>query len=128
MLLLAVKIIGWWWSLQGLWWTLRPEGARRRVARGFRKTLRRLVFLTLTGVGALLFSLGWQTEGLLGKALPVAGLLAVGNGLVFLRSQLTDRFLNWWEERPTWMYRAAALCFAAAGFVLQWVAGLTASE
>ncbi|MEM7163853.1 MAG: hypothetical protein AAF581_00225 [Planctomycetota bacterium] len=122
MMMWFLKILGYSWVVLGLWWTLRPQGARKRLEKKFHSGLRRTLFVAAAAIGGALFAAGRHLEGTASWLVPALGVVIVGKGLLFLRGKVSEQFVEWWTRQPNWVYRCSALALSVTGFAIQWFA------
>jgi len=58
-----------------------------------------------------------NTQGILANILLIFGILGVIKGIFFLTSKASDKLIDWWLERPLWMWRLWALSFVVIGIL-----------
>jgi len=99
------KVIGLLWICLGIWWIMRPEGLKRRFRRMIKKGRRKMLFLVVLLIAGLFLSGARYSHGILANILLVAGILGIIKALFILSSKLADKAIDWWLERPLWMWR-----------------------
>ena len=107
------RITGLLWILLGVWWIMRPQSIRRRFRKKVKKTRRKILFLAILVVAGLFLSAARYAHGMLANVLLIAGILVVIKALFVFSSKAADKTIDWWAERPLWMWR-----LWAAGIVL----------
>jgi hypothetical protein len=116
---LALAIVSWGWMFLGVWWFFRPDGIRRRLAKGYRKSARWLLLTVLIFTAGVLMSAGRTMGGACGTLLAVLGVIAVLKAMLFLRGAASEKVLDWWNRQPTWVYRASAAGLFLLGCLIQ---------
>ncbi|MBU1853713.1 MAG: hypothetical protein KJ957_06700 [Candidatus Omnitrophica bacterium] len=113
------RIIGLLWIILGIWWIMRPQTLRRRFTRKVKKTRRKLLFLIIILVAGLFLSAAKYTHGILANVFLIAGILGIIKAIFFITSKSAERILDWWVEKPLWLWRLWAACFVLIGFLFQ---------
>ncbi|MFC1667497.1 hypothetical protein ACFL0P_06560 [Candidatus Omnitrophota bacterium] len=111
------KIISLLWIALGIWWIMRPQGLKRRFTKKVKKTRRKILFLIAIIIAGLFLSAAKYAQGILANVFLIAGILGIIKGLFFLTSKAADKMIDWWAERPLWMWRLWALCFVIIGIL-----------
>lgn len=113
------KIVSLLWIALGICWIMRPQSLRRRFTKKVKKTRRKVLFLIALLAGGLFLSAAKYASGLLANVFLIAGVLGVIKGVFFLTSKAADRMLDWWAEKPLWMWRLWAACLVLVGLLFQ---------
>ena len=112
------KFVGILWIALGIWWIMRPQVIRRRFSKKVRKTRRKIIFLTALLVAILFFSAAKYAPGALGSIFLIAAVIVVAKTIFFLTSKGAEKIIDWWAEKPLWMWRVLAGCFVLIGILL----------
>lgn len=113
------RIIGILWILLGLWWVMRPQSLKRRFAKKVRKTRRRLLLMVIIIASGLFLSAAKYSHGTLATVLLIIGILGLIKAVFFFTSKSADKIMDWWAERPLWMWRLWAGGFILIGLLFQ---------
>jgi hypothetical protein len=103
------RIIGAVLILSGAACMASPERLRRRLQRKTQRAIRRYAFVAAGCLGLLLASAGWQHEGMLARALVVAGVIVLAKGFFLLRAKSADVIMAWLIALPAVYYRMFAV-------------------
>lgn len=112
------KLTGILWIVLGIWWIMRPQVIRRRFSKKVRKTRRKIIFLMAILVATLFFSAAKYTHGALANVFLILAFLGIVKTTFFLTSKGAEKILDWWAEKPLWMWRVWAGCFVLIGILL----------
>ncbi len=83
-------IIGCLLIVSGVAFAANPERLRRRIQKKSLRTIRRTLVAIVTGAGLLLFSVGWQLEGILAKSCTMAGFLLLLKAVYLFKAKSAD--------------------------------------
>ena len=113
------KIIGWLWIILGIWWIMRPQGIKRRFTKMVKRSRRKVLFIAIILFGGFFFAAAKHAQGFIASILLILGVLAVLKAVFFMTSKASDKILDWWLERPLWLWRVWAGCLVLLGILLQ---------
>jgi len=112
------KSVGILWIVLGIWWIMRPQVIRRRFSKKLRKARRKIIFLMAILVATLFFSAAKYAHGAMGNIFLIAAIIVVAKTVFFLTSKGAEKIIDWWAEKPLWMWRVLAGCFVLIGILL----------
>lgn len=113
------RLIGILWIVLGIWWVMRPQGLKRRFRRKTRRTRRKILFLAIILIAGLFLSAAKYAHGIVANVFLIIGVLGAIKAVFFLTSKAADKAIDWWLEKPLWMWRLWAVCFIIIGILLQ---------
>jgi len=116
------RIVGILWIALGIWWIMRPQVLKRRFSKKLRKTRRKFLLLIMLLVIGLFFSASRHAHGMLANVFLVMAILGVIKAVFFFTSKAAEKAVDWWTEKPLWMWRLWALGFVIVGFLLHKIA------
>jgi len=116
---IALFVLGWCWTILGIWWFFRPAALRKRFEKRFHRGARWLLLAVLFASAGILFAAGRQLGGIWGTLLAVMGVIAVLKALLFVRAKASDTILDWWGQQPVWVYRVSAAGLFLLGCLMQ---------
>lgn len=116
------RIIGILWIILGIWWIMRPQGLKRRFSRKLKKTRRRILFFVIIIISGIFLSAARYSHGIFANILLIIGILGVVKAFFFLTSKASDKIIDWWLEKPLWLWRVWAGGFVLIGLLLQKIA------
>ena len=111
------RIIGIAWMMLGIWWMMRPQGLKKRFRKKIKRARRRFLFSLIIIAAGLFLSAARYTHGILAVIFLLIGIGSIIKALFFLTSKAGDKLIDWWLERPLWMWRAWAGTFALIGIL-----------
>lgn len=112
------RIVGILWIALGIWWIMRPQSIRRYFRKKIKKTKRKVLFLIIILVSGLFFSAAKHVHGVLANVFLIAVILGIVKAIFFLASKGTERIIDWWTERPLWVWRLGAAGFMSIGILI----------
>ena len=113
------KIIGILWICLGIWWVMRPQGLKRRFRKKVKRSRRKLLFLIILLMAGLFLSAAKYAHGLLASAFLMIGVLAIIKAVFFFSSKAAEKTIDWWLEKPLWVWRVWAGSFILLGILFQ---------
>ena len=113
------KITGLLWICLGIWWVMRPQTLKRRFRRKVKKTRRRMLLFFMFLVVVLFFSAARYANGIIANIFLIMGVFGIIKVAFFLTSKAADRAIDWWLEKPLWMWRLWAVGFILIGILFQ---------
>ncbi|NQT32142.1 MAG: hypothetical protein HQ594_00540 [Candidatus Omnitrophica bacterium] len=112
------KIFGTFWIIIGLFWLVRPEALKNRLRRKMTWKMRWLVFGLVIAVGFLLMGSAMKLHGLFARMIGIIGIILVIRAIIGITSKTSEKVLEWWGERPVYVFRIWALIVFGTGLVL----------
>ena len=117
---MVIAILGGIWILAGLLWCLRPKWGRKALRKRFIRWFRWLFVLIAWATGGLLIWFGRQLDDTIAYwTILVLGIIAIIKGFFFARKKSLEPLLEWWEERPDWVFRLSGLVLFGLGILMQ---------
>ena len=113
------KIIGILWICLGIWWVMRPQGLKRRFRKKVKRSRRKLLFLIILLMAGLFLSAAKYAHGLLASVFLIIGILGSIKAVFFFSSKAAEKAIDWWLEKPLWMWRVWAASFIVLGILFQ---------
>jgi len=113
------RAIGILWIGLGIWWIMRPQGLKRRFAKKLKRTRRRLLFFIIIAIAGLFLSAARYAHGVIANVFLIMGVLGIIKALFFFSSKAIDKAIDWWAERPLWVWRVWAGSFVLIGLLFQ---------
>ncbi|MDP6686204.1 MAG: hypothetical protein QGI05_04540 [Candidatus Omnitrophota bacterium] len=113
------RIVGILWIFAGIWWVMRPQSLKRHFSKMVKKNRRKVLFLVAIFVSGLFFSAAKFAQGILANILLVVALLGIIKAVFILSSKASERMMDWWIDKPLWMWRVWAGGFVLIGLLFQ---------
>lgn len=113
------RMIGILWIALGIWWIMRPRALKRMFARKIKKTRRKALFLVIIVLSGLFVFAAGYAHGVIANIMLIMGLLGIIKAFFFLTSKAADRLMDWWLDRPLWLWRVWAGGFVLIGLLFQ---------
>ncbi|MFH1478139.1 MAG: hypothetical protein ABIG92_00005 [Candidatus Omnitrophota bacterium] len=113
------RFVGILWMIFGIWWMMKPQRLKRFFTKKVKKARRKMLLAVIILSCVLFFSAAKYAGGALGKAFLVFGLLGIIKAVFFATSKASEKILDWWLDRPLWMWRVWAGCFTLLGLFFQ---------
>lgn len=113
------RLVGLLWIVLGVWWIMRPQALKRRFRKKVKKTRRKILFLIVTSAVGLFLLAARYAHGIIANIFLIMGILGAIKAVFFLTSKAADKAIDWWLEKPLWMWRLWAACFTAIGILFQ---------
>jgi len=105
---MILKIVGVFWTVFGLFWTLRPEYLKTRLQRKITRRIKIIVILALLFFGFTLAGSILKARGILTKLAGIAGALIVVRTVMMLTNKTSEKLFEWLKARPIVFFRLLA--------------------
>ena len=112
------KILGYIWIILGMWWVIRPESLKRRLARKMSRRVRWTVFAFVIVFAFLMIGSVIRASGIAAKIIGIVGLVIAIKAIMLITSKTSEKVLAWWAGRPVGFLRAWAAFILTMGIML----------
>ena len=112
---MITKIVGTIWALLGILWLLKPEMLKNRLKKKMNKKMRRIVLAFCIVFGVMMTGNIFKLAGIVPKIIGIAGIFITIKAIMLITSKTSEKFFDWWGERPVQVFRVLALVFFGLG-------------
>ena len=112
---MIATIVGWFWTITGIIFLIKPGFLKRRLQKKSLKRLRRLLFSIALFLGFILIVAAWKQPGILSKVLMILGIISIAKGFFLLKAKVADKILEWFAKQSLVFYRLCACCHILIG-------------
>lgn len=115
---MLTKFIGWFWIVLGAFFLLKPGILKTKLQKKGARKVKKILFAVAIILGISLIAASWKMQGLLSKAIMIAGIVAIIKGVLFLKSKFTEKLLDWLSRQPVIIFRVIAFIYIVIGAVI----------
>ena len=115
---MITKILGTIWVLLGIVWFLKPEMLKNRLKKKMNKKMRRIILAFCIVFGVMMTGNIFKLAGIVPKIIGIVGIFITIKAIMLITSKTSEKFFDWWGERPIQVFRILALIFLGLGFYM----------
>ncbi|MCP4652751.1 MAG: hypothetical protein GY858_05135 [Candidatus Omnitrophica bacterium] len=116
------KIVSIIWIILGIFWLVNPAALQNRFRKKSLKRIKQILFFTSFGIGVYFIGLTFKLQILYLKLIIfVLGVVVLVKGTVFLKSQLSDKFIEHFSKLSLKAFRIYAAVFTVVGIFLYFI-------
>ena len=107
---MLATILGWFWLCMGILFFVKPHLLKRMLEKKTFKKIKKYMIAIAIVLSVLLIKVSWGVPGILAKIVLVLGIIGIFKMVFFFKGKLIDKVLDWYKDKPLWIFRLGA-CF-----------------